>query len=282
VKNLKIIKDSKSLIKEVKKYKLQKKKIGFVPTLGGLHKGHIKLIRLAQKKSDIVIVSIFLNPLQFNSKKDFSNYPINIANDKAKIFKEKVRILYIPQIKEIFLKNKIKKIKASNVANKLCGKHRKGHFNGVVTVLKVLFEQVSPHYAFFGEKDFQQVLIIKDLISKYNFKIKIILLPTVRNSKGLAYSSRNKLLTTKQKNIAKYLYKTINEISYIIFKNIKEINNLEEIGKKKLLYYGFTKVDYFKIYNENNLSKKKINKKNIRIFAAANLGKIRLIDNYKV
>ena len=279
--SFKIIKDSKTLISEIKKYKLKKKKIGFVPTLGGLHKGHFELIKLAKKKTDIVVLSIFLNPLQFNSKNDFIKYPSNLNSDKRKINKKKVNILYLPSMKEVFLSKRIKRIKASSKSNKLCGKFRKGHFDGVVTVLKSLFEQVLPNIAFFGEKDFQQNLIIKDLILKYKLKIKIITIPTVRDSNGLAYSSRNNLLNNKQKKIAPFLFKTIKEICFEAKKNLNNLNNLKFMGKKKLINYGFSKVDYLEIYNENNLSKKNIKKNNLRVFVAACIGKTRLIDNYK-
>ena len=279
--NFKIVKDSKTLISEIKKHKLKKKKIGFVPTLGGLHKGHFELIELAKKKTDIVVLSIFLNPLQFNSKNDFIKYPSNLNSDKRKINKKKVNILYLPSMKEVFPSKRIKRIKASSKSNKLCGKFRKGHFDGVVTVLKSLFEQVLPNIAFFGEKDFQQNLIIKDLILKYKLKIKIITIPTVRDSNGLAYSSRNNLLNNKQKKIAPFLFKTIKEICFEAKKNLNNLNNLKFMGKKKLINYGFSKVDYLEIYNENNLSKKNIKKKNLRVFIAAWIGKTRLIDNYK-
>ena len=155
------------------------------------------MIRLSKKESDVAVVSIFLNPLQFNSKSDFKKYPTNLVTDKKKINKEKVNILYIPAINDVFPSKKIKRVKVSSKTNKLCGKFRKGHFNGVVTVLKSLFDQVSPNLAFFGEKDFQQILIIKDLISEYKLKIKIITIPTVRDNTGLAYSSRNNLLNNK-------------------------------------------------------------------------------------
>ena len=279
--SFKIIKDSKTLISEIKKYKLKKKKIGFVPTLGGLHKGHFELIKLAKKKTDIVVLSIFLNPLQFNSKNDFIKYPSNLNSDKRKINKKKVNILYLPSMKEVFPSKRIKRIKASSKSNKLCGKFRKGHFDGVVTVLKSLFEQVLPNIAFFGEKDFQQILIVKDLILKYKLKIKIITIPTVRDSNGLAYSSRNNLLNNKQKKIAPFLFKTIKEICFEAKKNLNNLNNLKFMGKKKLINYGFSKVDYLEIYNENNLSKKNIKKNNLRVFIAAWIGKTRLIDNYK-
>ena len=218
---LKIIKDSRTLLRTIQKYKLKKKRIGFVPTLGFLHKGHLELIRLAKKNSDIVVVSIFLNPLQFNSKIDFNKYPINPTADKKKICKEKVNILYTPTIKEIFPDNKIQRLKASKKAKKLCGRFRKGHFDGVVTVLKSLFKQVLPTIVFFGEKDFQQILIVKDLILKYKLKIKIIIAPTIRDSNGLAYSSRNYFLDKKQKKIASFLFKIIKEISFLAKKKFK-------------------------------------------------------------
>lgn len=279
--SFKIVKDSKTLISEIKKHKLKKKKIGFVPTLGGLHQGHFELIKLAKKKTDIVVLSIFLNPLQFNSKNDFIKYPSNLNSDKRKINKKKVNILYLPPMKEVFPSKRIKRIKASSKSNKLCGKFRKGHFDGVVTVLKSLFEQVSPNIAFFGEKDFQQILIIKDLISKYKLKIKVNILRTVRENNGLAFSSRNFLLDKKQKKIAPFLFKTIKEISFKAKKNLKQLNNLKLKGKKKLINFGFNKIDYLEIYNENNLLKKNIKKNNLRVFVAAYLGKTRLIDNYK-
>ena len=277
----KIIKNSKSLIKEIQKYKLQRNNIGFVPTLGGLHKAHLELIRLSKKKCHVTVVSIFLNPLQFDSKIDFKNYPMNLISDIKKINKEKVDLLYIPTINEVFPDKKIKKIKASRKANKLCGKYRKGHFDGVITVLKSLFNQVSPNFAFFGLKDFQQILIIKDLILKYKLKIKIITIPTVRDSNGLAYSSRNYLLDNKEKKIASFLFQTIKELFFKAKKNLNKLNSLKLIGKKELIDYGFSKIDYLEFYNENNLSKKNINKNNLRVFVAAFIGQTRLIDNYK-
>jgi len=279
VKKLHIIFNVEELKREILQFKLNKKIIGYVPTLGGLHEGHLKLIRFAKKNSDIVIVSIFLNPIQFNLKKDFQLYPKNILQDKKKISLEKVDILYVPSIKQIFPEKKIKKINASKIAKKLCGKFRKGHFDGVVTVLKRLFLQVSPNIAFFGEKDFQQIKVVKDFIKKYKIKIQILTFPTVRDKKGLAFSSRNRLLNKKQKKIAAYLFKIIKDILKKVLIEPKKIDELEKWGKQKLLDYGFNHVDYLEICNENNLSKLSLSKENIRVFVAAKLGKIRLIDN---
>ena len=279
MKKLHIIFNVEELKREILQFKLNKKIIGYVPTLGGLHEGHLKLIRFAKKNSDIVIVSIFLNPIQFNSKKDFQSYPKNILQDKKKISLEKVDILYVPSIKQIFPEKKIKKINASRIAKKLCGKFRKGHFDGVVTVLKILFLQVSPNIAFFGEKDFQQIKVVKDFIKKYKIKIQILTFPTVRDKKGLAFSSRNRLLNKKQKKIAAYLFKIIKDILKKVLIEPKKIDELEKWGKQKLLDYGFNHVDYLEICNENNLSKLSLSKENIRVFVAAKLGKIRLIDN---
>ena len=279
MKKLHIIFNVEELKREILQFKLNKKIIGYVPTLGGLHEGHLKLIRFAKKNSDIVIVSIFLNPIQFNLKKDFQSYPKNILQDKKKISLEKVDILYVPSIKQIFPEKKIKKINASRIAKKLCGKFRKGHFDGVVTVLKILFLQVSPNIAFFGEKDFQQIKVVKDFIKKYKIKIQILTFPTVRDKKGLAFSSRNRLLNKKQKKIAAYLFKIIKDILKKVLIEPKKIDELEKWGKQKLLDYGFNHVDYLEICNENNLSKLSLSKENIRVFVAAKLGKIRLIDN---
>ena len=279
MKKLHIIFNVEELKREILQFKLNKKIIGYVPTLGGLHEGHLKLIRFAKKNSDIVIVSIFLNPIQFNSKKDFQSYPKNILQDKKKISLEKVDILYVPSIKQIFPEKKIKKINASRIAKKLCGKFRKGHFDGVVTVLKRLFLQVSPNIAFFGEKDFQQIKVVKDFIKKYKIKIQILTFPTVRDKKGLAFSSRNRLLNKKQKKIAAYLFKIIKDILKKVLIEPKKIDEFEKWGKQKLLDYGFNHVDYLEICNENNLSKLSLSKENIRVFVAAKLGKIRLIDN---
>ena len=279
MKKLHIIFNVEELKREILQFKLNKKIIGYVPTLGGLHEGHLKLIRFAEKNSDIVIVSIFLNPIQFNLKKDFQLYPKNILQDKKKISLEKVDILYVPSIKQIFPEKKIKKINASKIAKKLCGKFRKGHFDGVVTVLKRLFLQVSPNIVFFGEKDFQQIKVVKDFIKKYKIKIQILTFPTVRDKKGLAFSSRNRLLNKKQKKIAAYLFKIIKDILKKVLIEPKKIDELEKWGKQKLLDYGFNHVDYLEICNENNLSKLSLSKENIRVFVAAKLGKIRLIDN---
>ncbi len=276
-----IISNVDELKEKVLQFKVNKKTVGYVPTLGGIHKGHLRLIRFAKKKSDIVVVSIFLNPVQFDSKKDFSKYPRNIFQDKKRIFLEKINVLYIPTIKEIFPKKKIKIIKASKISKKLCGKYRKGHFDGVVTVLKELFDQVDPNIVFFGEKDFQQVRVVQDLIKKYKLKIKVFTFPTVRDKSGLAYSSRNNLLNKKQKIIASHLLKTIRKVSKKIIKNPKDIKRIKNWGIKNLLKCGFNKVDYLEIFNQKTfIETKKI--KNSRIFVSARIDDIRLIDNYLI
>ena len=282
MKKTHIISTRSELQKIIHQYKSKKKIIGYVPTLGGLHEGHLKLIRLAKKNSDVVIVSIFLNPIQFNSKKDFLSYPINLSADKRKIKLEKINILYVPKLKEIFPEKKINKIKASNISKKLCGKYRKGHFDGVVTVLKELFDHIAPHKVFFGEKDFQQFKVVQDLIYNYKMNIRILTLPTIRDNKGLALSSRNKLLNSKQKAIASCLFKIIKKISKEIVKNPKKIKKIKEWGVKKLLDSGFDSVDYLEIYDENNFTNASEYKKNLRVFVAASLGQVRLIDNYSV
>ena len=274
---MKLFTDKKKLQKEIKNIN----NISFVPTMGALHKGHEALIKKSVRESKKTLVSIFVNPKQFESKKDFKNYPKNYKNDIKILKRLRVSHLYRPSYDDVYKFKTKNRIFLDPFSKKLCGKFRKGHFDGVVTVLKSLFNQVSPSTVFFGEKDFQQVLIIKDLISKYKLKIKIITMSTVRDSSGLAYSSRNNLLNKKQKKIASFLFKTLKEVFLQAKMNLNKLNKLQLIGKKKLINYGFNKIDYLEIYNENNLSKKNIKKNNLRVFAAGRIGKTRLIDNYK-
>ena len=279
---LNIISNVDELRKEILHFKNKKKSIGFVPTLGGLHNAHLELIRYAKKRSDVIVVSIFLNPIQFNKKKDYNSYPKDISKDKKKIKGEKINIVYIPDLKQVFPYKKIDKIKASRSSIPLCGKYRKGHFDGVVTVLKVFFDQIQPDKLFMGEKDFQQIKVVEDLIKKYRIQTKIISHPTVRNKHGLALSSRNSLLEKKKEKIAANLFRILTIISKKFTRDKKKDRKLISWGKKELLNNGFTKVDYIEILDEKSLSKNFKNKGKFRVFGAAYLDKIRLIDNVSI
>ena len=262
---------------QLKNNLLRYKNIGFVPTMGSLHKGHESLIRECKKKSNITIVSIFVNPKQFNDKKDFKNYPRNIKKDINILKKLKVDLLYVPSIKEIFPKssNLLKKI---NIKDKiLCAKYRKGHFEGVLNVMNRLTDLIRPKKIFMGEKDYQQYYLVRKFLKK-KFKTKIILCKTIRNSKGFALSSRNKLLKNTQIRKAEMITKIVKQLKKDI-KKFPEIKKILDSEKKKLEKEFKIKIQYLELRNKTNLNlTNKIY--NSKLFIAYHLGKIRLIDNF--
>jgi len=264
------------------KYRLQKeilsiKNISFVPTMGGLHKGHIYLIKKSKKKEGKTLVSIFVNPKQFNNKKDFDNYPRTINKDMAILKKLKVDFLYIPTYQDIFSFKPKNKIYLDKFSKKLCGKTRKGHFEGVLNVVNRLLEMIKPKYIFLGIKDFQQFYLINRHIRMKNIQTKVIACKTIRESNGVACSTRNNNLNRKQLFLASRIYKYFKTKKDLIKKNYEEFNILDI--KKDLLKLGLKKIEYVEILNVNNLRKIKKKSENFRIFIAYYFNKIRLIDN---
>lgn len=251
--------------------------IGFVPTMGSLHKGHISLIKKSKKKSKKTLVSIFVNPKQFNDKKDFINYPRNINKDKSILKNLKVDFLYLPSAKEIFPKSSklIKKISKKNQI--LCAKFRKGHFEGVLNVMDRLTYLINPRNIFMGEKDYQQFYIVKKYLEK-KYKTNVILCKTIRDKNGLALSSRNKLLKKSEILKAQKIAKNLRKIK----SNIKKISNIktELENKKKELEEKFSiQIQYLELRNKINLDLS-IKKQNSKLFVAYYLNRVRLIDNF--
>ena len=254
-----------------------KANIGFVPTMGSLHKGHISLIKSSKEISKKTLVSIFINPSQFNKYSDLRDYPRNLKNDIAILKKLKVDYLLLPSEKEIYKKKKDKKIKINSKDKILCAKHRPGHFEGVLAVINRFLNEFKPKSIFFGEKDYQQLFLIKKFIKrKHNIKVYSCL--TVRDQNKVALSSRNILLNNndikKSSYIAGLLLKFKNELK----KNLSYKKNLNKIIYK-LNKMKNIKVEYLEIRNKNNLSRF-YNKDNFKIFLAYYNKKIRLIDNY--
>ena len=251
--------------------------IGFVPTMGSLHNGHISLIKKSLKLSNKTIVSIFINPKQFNNKEDYKKYPRNIKKDLKILEKLKVDFVYLPKIKDIYrAKNKIK-IKLNKQDKIMCAKYRKGHFEGVIEVMTRLTKIVNPSKIFMGEKDFQQLLLVKKYVEK-NFKSKIISCKTIRDKNKLALSSRNTLLKKEDLINAGKISKSL-----IIFKkkllNKKNLYNLISMKKNELKKKYGIKIDYLELRNTKNL--RLTNKiKNAKIFIAYSINKVRLIDNF--
>jgi pantoate--beta-alanine ligase len=273
MKNLKIfnkISEIKNFVNENKKLN---RKIAFVPTMGCLHEGHLTLIREAKKNADIVIVSIFINKAQFNDLKDYELYPQNLEKDSAMLIKENVDALFAPISAEIYNEDFSFKIIPTAMIDCLCAKDRVGHFDGVALIITKLFNIINPDCAFFGEKDFQQLAIIKKLIKDLNFDIEIFSVETVREESGLAMSSRNQRLSEANKIKASMIYKILNEIKL----NPQIIEN----KKRELLANGFEKIDYLEIRNEDNLklNMNLFSSQKRRIFIAVYLEGVRLIDN---
>ena len=270
---MKIFKKRIELIKEISKCK----KLAFVPTMGALHKGHISLIKKAKKKSSEILVSIYINPKQFNSKKDFKKYPRRLKKDISILKKINISYLYIPRHNDIYSfipKNKIFLDKFSKI---LCGKFRPLHFKGVINVVNRLLEITKPKFLYLGMKDFQQLILIKSHINRNKIKSNIIPCPTIRDESGVAISSRNTQLSKNQLQKAAKIYKFIKKNKRKIFHKI--INRKKSEVVKNLTQLGAAKVDYVECIN---LAKKKLCKKigeNYNIFFAYYIGGVRLIDN---
>ena len=260
------------------------KSIGLVPTMGSLHLGHISLIKKALIENEIVIVSIFVNPTQFDNKIDLTKYPRNIESDIEKIKKlnEKI-IIYSPSVQDIYNDNlNVKNFDFGFIGKELEGYYRKNHFNSVATILEKLFNFFNPNIAYFGEKDYQQILIIKSLIIKSNLNVKIISCPIIRDSDGLALSSRNNLLSKKEREIAPIIYKTLLDVKTKI-KPLQIETLISKIHKKFKLTPSLN-LEYLEIREALSLKPvKKIYKdKKYRAFIAVIVGKIRLIDNIEL
>ena len=272
---MKIIRQKKDLINLINKIN----SLSFVPTMGGLHKGHELLIKKAKKKNKITLVSIFINPKQFNSKADYKSYPRNFNNDIKILKKLKVKYLFLPKFKDIFSFKTKNKIYLHPFSKKLCGKHRPGHFKGVVNVVNRFLELIKPNYIFLGKKDFQQLFLIRKHILKNKIKTSVISCNTVREKNLLPYSSRNYNLNKTNKILALKVLKYLKKEKILIKKNrIKKIN-LSHM-KKKIVNFGIKKIDYLEAINLNNLRKAKKYNENFNIFLAFYVGKVRLIDNF--
>tara|TARA_B100001989_G_scaffold59397_1_gene39619 strand:- start:1253 stop:2104 length:852 start_codon:yes stop_codon:yes gene_type:complete len=277
-----IARNLKSLEKALSSQRIKKKKIGLVPTMGAIHDGHLALVDKCLKLSQVTVVTIFINPMQFNNKKDLKNYPTSIRKDISILTEKKVNIIFIPKIKDIYPSDFSTFIELKKFDNMLCGKNRNGHFSGVATVVLKLFCLINPRVAFFGEKDFQQLFIIKKLVRDLNLNIDVQAVKTVRDKNGLALSSRNRLLSKGEKNIASKVNIILREIS---LKNLKSIKSILKKTSKKLYSEGVKKVEYLEVRNEKSLESYtygKLGNNHYRVFVAVKVGKVRLIDNLRL
>ena len=275
VSDIKILREKCNLIRK------QDKKIAFVPTMGSLHRGHLSLVEKAALIGDVSIVSIFVNPIQFGPTEDFEIYPRQDDKDISLLDSNNVNILYLPSKGLIYPNGFQTRVSVCNLEKKLCGEFRPTHFEGVATVVSKLLLQIMPDYAIFGEKDYQQLVIIKQLVSDLNIPTNVIGCPIVREKDGLAMSSRNILLNDKERNIAPNLYYQLQQIVEAVNKG-DEVNSVCKSAVVTLKKIGFTSVDYIKVCDSINLEQLNAINNQARVFGAASINGTRLIDNLSI
>ncbi|MFN3271953.1 MAG: pantoate--beta-alanine ligase [Cloacibacterium caeni] len=276
---MKVLKSKKTLIDYVERQREMGKKIGFAPTMGALHEGHLSLYKAAKKENDEVISSIFVNPTQFNNPDDFQKYPKTLEKDLELLEKAEIDAVYIPNVEEMYPDGlNSKKYDFDGLENEMEGKYRPGHFDGVGTIVEELFRQVQPHNAYFGEKDYQQLAIIKKMVEKTKLPVKIHEVPTLREDDGLAMSSRNVRLTETQRKEATIIYETLEKV-----KEWFKVLSLEEIKQRvtDIFRNSNFELEYFVIADEKTLKEANAidEDKKYRAFIVAYAGEVRLIDN---
>ena len=252
-----------------------KKSLGFVPTMGALHKGHVSLIKRSIKECSKTLVTIFINEPQFNKKNDYNSYPRVLKKDILLLKRLKVQYLYLPKNFEIYPNGSNKNIKINNFSKKLCGINRKGHFEAVVDVIERFIHIIKPTKIFLGEKDMQQLKIIQDYLKKINSDVKVIGCRTIREKNGLALSSRNYLLSKNEKLIGSKVFKILKDSKKKLIKNKKYII----IVKKNIYKIGVNKIEYINLIDVNKIIKPYVKTKKIHVFISYYIKKVRLIDN---
>jgi pantoate--beta-alanine ligase len=276
--NLKIFNKREDIHYHLNDLRSAGKSIGFVPTMGALHAGHLSLIEAARNKTDVVVCSIFVNPTQFNDKKDLENYPRTLDEDLQKLREFKCDILFLPEVEEMYNSSEIWKISLGDLDKVLEGKIRPGHYQGVTQIVNKLFDTLKPDFAFFGQKDYQQVMVISDMVRKLNIDVKIVVCPIIRELDGLAMSSRNVYLSPEERIQSLALYHAL-----ILAQNLFETQSIVETKKRVRSFLDSCPgigTEYFEIFNARTF--KPLNSKNAETtiaLIAARIGKIRIIDN---
>lgn len=278
---MKKIESIKDMVKISQNCRLKGKKIGFVPTMGYFHKGHISLMKKAKQENDVCVVSIFVNPIQFCEGEDFEKYPRDLERD-IKISKSVgVDYLFCPQEKEMYSKNFLTFVEVTHLSNLLCGRVRKGHFKGVTTVVAKLINIIMPDKIYFGQKDAQQSIIINKMLTDLNFNVKMRVLPTVREDDGLAMSSRNTYLTPQQRQVAPVLYYSLKCASDMIKAGEKRASVIKARMREIINEKKEFRIEYISICDYSNLEElDKIEQgQKVLIALAAYIDNVRLIDN---
>lgn len=276
---MRIVKTVSEIRDVVTPLKRDGKSIGFVPTMGYFHEGHLSLIRQARKDCEILVVSVFVNPTQFGPGEDYKTYPRDLRKDTALAEKEKVDFIFAPHVSEMYTSDHVTFVKVEGMSKIMCGKSRPIHFRGVTTVVVKLFNLIQPDIAYFGQKDAQQAVIIKKMVSDLNMNVEIRVLPIVREQDGLAMSSRNKNLSPEERRSATILYKALLEAEEEIAKSEKNADKIRKKTAKMIGSEKLARLDYIEIVDTEDLNQKTTIDGPVLIAVAAWFGKTRLIDN---
>jgi len=274
---MKICTTRKSLQEYLEQLKQDGKTVGFVPTMGALHQGHLSLIAQAQQNADVVVCSVFVNPTQFNDPKDLEKYPRPIASDTEKLEQAKCDVLFNPDVSEMYNGNETWHLEIGELEHLLEGEFRPGHYQGVTQVVYKLFDIVEPGIAFFGQKDYQQFLIIQKMVELLHLPVKLIMCPILRDADGLAMSSRNIHLSAEERQHALILSKTLNWLKQNFDRN--QVPSLKSECEAMINAEPGVNLEYFEIADGNNLHSADQHTKKIVALVAAKVGKTRLIDN---
>lgn len=277
-----IIRDIPALKEKIKNTKETGKTIGFVPTMGYLHQGHLSLIKAARKECDFVVVSIYVNPIQFGAGEDFEEYPRDLTRDAQLSQEVGVDLIFAPSDRAMYPGGYATFVEVKRLTEGLCGKNRPGHFKGVTTVVTKLFNLVEPHKSYFGQKDAQQALVLKKMVEDLNMNMELKIMPTLREPDGLAMSSRNSYLSPEEREAGQALFKSLSRAEKMIFQGIREskeiIFHMREILQKEDLL----DIEYIEIVDTKNLERIGKLQGEVLIALAARVGKTRLIDNIMV
>ena len=264
-------------------HKMHNKRIGFVPTMGSLHEGHLSLVRMARTENEITVASIYVNPKQFGPTEDLSQYPRDIEGDAEKLTGEGIDILFLPVDSLIYPDGFSTRVEVEGLSRKLCGAYRRGHFSGVATVVTKLFNLIGPARAYFGQKDFQQTVIIKRMVKDLDMDIDIVVCPTIREEDGLAMSSRNLYLTREQRGAAAIIYKCLNEASGAIKSGIIKVTELKKLMETRLASEPLvSEIQYCSAYDPGTLDELEEIANEALLAIALKVGETRLIDNILV
>lgn len=276
--DIKLIKKKSQLVEQLSALKKKGMTIGFVPTMGFLHEGHLSLVRKARKENDVVVVSIFVNPLQFSPNEDYKTYPRDLKRD-IKLLRGLCDFLFAPRAQHLCPKDFFTNVNVKMLSDHLCGHSRKGHFIGVSTIVCKLFNIVMPDRAYFGQKDIQQALIIKRMIKDLNYAIAVNVLPIAREKDGLAMSSRNAYLTVTQRRDAVVLFQALRSAQRLVSTGLTDAQRIKILLKDFILRKESARIDYVEIVDKTNLEPIKRLDKDALLALAVYIGKTRLIDN---